>query len=254
MDYTITALTKPEKIIGKYFRIKNQIIVVEDVSFQKRTEVYYQVRFLVDSYRTYATYKQIKGETVQNPYLPTTLLGTSIGIIDWNYPNIEKLKKRYDDMFDRCYNPKTQNYRIYGNFGITVNPLWFCFETYVNDLISMKGFHPALLCEENRIQLDKDYLQIDKEGKQDFEYGKYTCTWVLMELNSGFQKREPYKYLLENKNKGKRYFYNITEVEEYIKNKAPKALQEFELKKRKITKSSLNKKHKVGSYILTKIN
>ena len=251
MDYKITALLKPEKIIGKYFKIKDRIIVVEDVAFQKKGEIYYQVKFLVDSYRTYVTYKSIKTGYVGNPYISLSSVGYSLGEIDYDYPNIEKLKKRYEDMFARCYNPKDRNYKIYGNLGITVNPLWWCFETYANDIISMKGFHPALLCEDNRIQLDKDYLQMDKKGKADLEYGRYTCLWLLMETNSGLQKRESYKYKLENKTGSNFYFYNLTELEEFLNQNAPRSLESFLNKKKQIKSTKKkNAKFSVGTYTL----
>ena len=234
LDYSITALSKPERIINKYFKVKNYIIQVEDVAFQLKGEIYYQVRFLIDSYRTYATWKMIKAETIRNPYISINKFGNSTGEIDWNYPNIEKLKTRYDDMFNRCYNPNDNNYKRYGYYGITVNPLWYCFETYVNDIIQIKGFHPALLCEDNRIQLDKDYLQLKKEGKQDLEYSKYTCTWLLMEMNSGLQKREGYKFKLESKNGNCQYFNTLTEVEDWLKDNAPKSLDKYLMKKKRI--------------------
>lgn len=251
MDYKITALLKPEKIINKYFKIKNQIIIVEDVAFQKKGEIYYQVRFLTDGYRTYTTYKSIRTGYVSNPYISSNSIGYSLGEIDYDYPNIEKLKKRYEDMFGRCYNSKDRNYKIYGNFGITVNPLWWCFETYANDIISMKGFHPSLLCEENRIQLDKDYLQMNKKGKSELEYGKYTCLWLLMETNSGLQKRDPYKYKLENKTGKTFYFYDLVELEDFLKENAYKSFEKFLEKKKQIKlNKSKNVKFTVGTYTL----
>ena len=254
MDYKITALLKPENIVGKYFKNKGYIVLVEDVAFQLKGEVYYQVRFLIDSYITYVPWRVIRTETIPNPYISGNRFGHSTGEIDWSYPNIEKIKKRYDDMFNRCYNPNAENYKRYGNYGITINPLWYCFEVYANDVLSIKGFHPALLCEENRIQLDKDYLQLDKDGKQDLEYSKYTCTWLLMETNSGLQKREGYQYKLQSKNKNIQYFYNINELEEYLKENAPKSLEKFLLKKKPIQLSQKkNAEFKFGVYTLQKI-
>ena len=233
----ITSNKKPEDLTGKYFKASNGLyFVVESFGFQKRTTDYYLVRFLLDGYRTFATIDCIKRGVVGNPYIPTNSFGTSIGEIDLNYPNIEKIRRRYDEMFKRIYDKEHESYHAYGGCGVTIDPCWFCFQRYFEDVTSIRGFHPAMLCKDNKYHLDKDYLQVDVMEKSDMVYSRATCTWLTIGLNAGFQKRETYKYRLESDYGKKYYAFNIKELEEIITKNCPKILDEFQKKRRRITK------------------
>lgn len=239
-------------IIGKYFKTGiGEIYIVEDYAFHKDGENYYQLRFMKDGYRTYATYKNAKRGYSYSPYVCDGTLGTIRGNVDNSYPNLDKIKLRYDDMIDRNYNPKNKGYARYGGSGVRVDVLWHNFENYFNDVTSQKGFHPALLCQENFIQLDKDYLQLSVKNKYDMVYSKYTTMWLLSGFNSGFTKRETYKYILKSA-KGKLYYaVDLEELENILKEIAPKSLDKFLEIKKEIEKKKKNNEIKIGSYILT---
>lgn len=67
----------------------------------------------------------------------------------------------------RCLNPKARRYEYYGGKGITIDPTWFDFKTFVSDM----GERPS-----------KDYSldRIDSEKG----YNKLNCKWILKKENS----------------------------------------------------------------------
>ena len=223
-------------IIGKYFITgTKEIYVVEDYAFYKNGENYYQIRFMKDGYRTYATYKNAKRGYSSTPYTCDGMMGTIRGQVDSSYPNIDKIKLRYDDMIDRNYNPKNKGYASYGGSGVRVDILWHTFENYLKDVTSQKGFHPALLCQENFIQLDKDYLQLDIKNKYEMVYSKYTTIWLLSGFNSGFVKRETYKYVVTGNNNDVYYAVTIEELEKIISDNFNSDLAKFKRMKKSIS-------------------
>lgn len=241
-------------IIGKYIRSHNgEVYIVEDYAFQKNGELYYQIRFIKDGYRTFSTYRNAKRGYASDPYVCDGIMGTSWGDVDMSYPNLDKIKLRYDDMFDRIYNPKNKGYNKYGGSGLQVDPLWWCFENYLRDVTSQKGFHPALLCKDNFIQLDKDYMQQSIERKSDMVYSKYTAIWLIAGMNSGFTKRETYKYNLIAPNEEIYYLLDDKELIDLLSTLSDKALAAFIKNRSKISKKSKDDTVALDKYTL-KIN
>ena len=246
--FIVSTQTIKDDIIGKYFKTTSGTILVEDYGFQKRNVVYYQVRFLIDGYRTYANYTSIRRGNIPNPYNCDGQMGTSWGEVDLTCPNIDKIKQRYDEMFFRVYNQDCESYHRYGGSGVTIDPLFWCFEEYFKAVTSQKGFHPALLCADNFIQLDKDYLQMDLKNKSDLVYSKNTVLWLISSLNSGLEKRESYKYSLISPSGKINYASDINELHELIKKHTPSNEKIFLEKKKIITRSRKNQTLRVGRW------
>lgn len=241
-----------EEIIGKYFTSNNGYVYkVEEFAFQKGYDVYYQVRFLADGYITFVRYEQIKAKTVANPYVPSICKNNAaLGEVDMSYPNMDKIRKRYEEMMKRVFDESCGSYQRYGGSGITIDPAWLIFENYFNDVTSQKGFHPGLLCKDNFIQMDKDYLQIHLKEKKELRYSKYTSMWLLTALNAGFEKREAYKYKIISR-RGAEYFANDFDDLITVLNKiSPKTAEEVLRLEKSIKRRKKNQKLTVLNYTI----
>lgn len=79
-------------------------------------------------------------------------------------------------MLSRCYNTKNKNYNQYGGIGVRVDPRWYCFENFVEDVKTLPGYD-KFLGNPDIYQLDKDYLQQNIPHSQRV-YSKNTCIWI----------------------------------------------------------------------------
>lgn len=79
-------------------------------------------------------------------------------------------------MIHRCYNINDNDYSHYGAVGIKVDPSWFCFNTYYNDVQKLPN-HDLKLKYPSMYQLDKDHLQLNIPKSQRI-YSKETCIWL----------------------------------------------------------------------------
>lgn len=79
-------------------------------------------------------------------------------------------------MLHRCYDITDKDYQYYGAMGVTVDPSWFDFGIYFNDIKEIPGYDKKLKYPD-QYQLDKDYLQMHLP-KWNRIYSKSTCLWL----------------------------------------------------------------------------
>lgn len=149
--------------------------------------------------------------------LPPTFLGVANGHnLSGTTAGIHPLKKTWEGLITRCYNPKAADYPYYGGRGVYVADRWLAFINFVADAVALPGFTPEVLTENSHAwQLDKDSLG---DG---FCYSPTTCAWLTAEANNPWQEAwvytvqdatgalhtftNPHKFCLEHKIESKNF-------------------------------------------------
>lgn len=85
--------------------------------------------------------------------------------------HVKMLKGVWKDMLSRCYNTSSKGYKSYGAKGVHVDPEWFDFEKFMEDVMNIPGWY-----------LKKEYpseYSLDKDIKfSSNRYSKDTCIWA----------------------------------------------------------------------------
>lgn len=92
----------------------------------------------------------------------------------------------WKNMIYRCYSKDNIAYGRYGGRGVIVSEEWHCFDTFREDIRTLKGYDEVLFYN-NEIELDKD--GISECGKI---YSKETCQWLPIEEHRAMAKRSRY--------------------------------------------------------------
>lgn len=89
---------------------------------------------------------------IRKCYIPTYL---GVGCLGENYNNKTdfKIKDRWENILDRCYNPNNSSYSYYGANGVTVCDEWLNFSNF--KIWFLENYWE---CENERIVIDKDIL------------------------------------------------------------------------------------------------
>jgi len=88
-----------------------------------------------------------------------------------------KLFNVWRTMIARCYNPKHNQYKNYGEKGITVCKEWLCYENFYNDAYQLQGSYLLANSKPRAVQLDKDIKQQNIPHEKKI-YSKDTCVWI----------------------------------------------------------------------------
>lgn len=80
------------------------------------------------------------------------------------------LYNTWAEMLYRCYDEKRDHYKWYGAQGVHVDPRWFDFRTFVEDVQKIPNWHLKRSFPK-RYSLDKDIMNSNR-------YGPETCIWA----------------------------------------------------------------------------
>lgn len=133
---------------------------------------------------------------IYDPYAPSVY---GVGYMGNSTSKGNKLEhSRWVKMLSRCYNKNAVDYNRYGGIGVRVDPRWFSFENYLNDIKLLPNYDKK--CNDTyNYQLDKDYLQMNIPKEQRV-YSKDTCVLISPRDNANLK-------LIDNaKNKVNNYF------------------------------------------------
>ena len=141
-------------------------------------EYYYRVKFKINNYETFASLRDIKIGSVNNPYVPNICGVGFIGEEKYNY-NINKfIYSKWLDMIHRCYDYKRERYSVYGEKGVTVCEEWHNFSNY------LKWIKENSIWNTNNYDLmcDKDILA-NVNHLENKIYSPETCLLIPDKIN-----------------------------------------------------------------------
>lgn len=111
------------------------------------------------------------------------------------------LKKCWNHIIERCYNPNCKEYKFYGQKGVYVCKSWHNFSRFFQEAQNIAGFSYKLR-DLNEYQLDKDHFQSNC-------YSKETCVWIPKSMNSRYANCQPFEAISPE---GKTYHHISTQV------------------------------------------
>ena len=162
-----------------------KFVILGEVLFINKTrkqyggkrERYFEIQFLNTGYRMCASYTAIRQGRIKDKFLPSVagigFIGSEINVTD---PENHIFYRSWNDMINRCYNPIDNDYPMYGGMGIKVDPRWFNFTLFREDVKFLPGYENKLI-DPTHYELDKDYLQYNIPKSQRI-YSPSTCIWI----------------------------------------------------------------------------
>lgn len=106
--------------------------------------------------------------------------------IDAQYNTHKRLYKVWVNMKQRCYNPKNDNYYLYGGRGITICEEW------KNDFTAFQKWAYQNGYSEEKTNKGMNILTIDRENTDGY-YEPSNCRWVTMAVQNKNKRNSKHK-------------------------------------------------------------
>lgn len=152
-----------------------QYSIIEDLGETGKLRLV-KIRFLDTGYENIVAYSNAKVGNVKDIFRPSVYGVGYIGTNDDLYGIDKILYHRWINMLSRCYNINDKRYGCYGAIGVTVDPRWFNYNQYRNDVKNMKCYD--LFAKNPELyHLDKDSLQFNIPHEYRV-YSPNTCLWI----------------------------------------------------------------------------
>ena len=187
----------------KIYKTKDygDFIVIKDLGRINHVR-YVRIKFLNTSYEKDIRAYRLDEENlnVYDPYAPSVY---GVGYMGNATSKDNRLEYgRWLKMLSRCYNKNAPDYNRYGGIGVAVDPRWFSFENYLNDIKLLPNYDKKCKDPYN-YQFDKDYLQMNIPKSQRV-YSVNTCIWATINDNINYRT-------IENKHLYKNTYYGVVE-------------------------------------------
>lgn len=186
-----------DKYVGKHFYHNEYgeyyIKEISSIVFYKdSTKPYCIIHFNNTGYEYETRLKNaIDSKDIKDPYHPFV---SGVGYFGEPLEYNNRMYYIWNDMIDRCYNPKCKDYHNYGAKGVIVSDRWKNFANFCEDFVNLPGYDKYIAApeiERKNFHLDKDLLF--DSTKNDFKvYGKDTCCIIKNTANvreSSYRKR-----------------------------------------------------------------
>lgn len=157
------------KTYGKYK-------IIEKAGRDNGGNLLLKIKFLYTGFEKIIQYYHL-GDNIYDPYYPVIYNVGYRGEPTASHNEYSKYYNRWEGMLSRCYNSNDINYKTYGAIGVGVDPVWFCFATYYNDIHYLPGYDLMIKNPHIKYYIDKDILQKDIPPEQRI-YSPKTCMWV----------------------------------------------------------------------------
>lgn len=136
------------------------------------------------------------------PRLREGLEPTYLGVANGSGKEGHPLKKRWEGMISRCYDPNSVSYRYYGGKGVSVCDKWLEFAAFAEDAEKLEGWDMDRLSD---LELDKDGIGFG------YRYEPAMCRWVTRSENCS--SRDDRVFVLEKEGK----HYRVDNVGRFCK-------------------------------------
>ena len=137
------------------------------------------IEFIRTGFKTTAAFNNIKKGAVKDPYFPN-IYGVGFvgaGKYQTRINSIQSTSyKRWKEMLNRCYNPKCESYKNYGERGVYVCTEWHNYQNYAEWYETN--------CPDEKFVVDKDIL-----NKGNNCYCPEYCCFVPVEINTALTSR-----------------------------------------------------------------
>ena len=137
------------------------------------------IEFIQTGYRTIVRMSKALCGSVKDPYFPNIF---GVGYLGEPDDIDKKIYNIWYKMLSRCYNENDCKYMAYGGIGVTVDPNWFSFAKFNNDIKEVDGYY-NMLQDPFNYSFDKDLKQLHVPKYMRI-YSKYTCTFITKFDNS----------------------------------------------------------------------
>lgn len=147
------------------------------------------IEFIKTGYQTKVTSSKLIRGNIRDRLKPS-LCG--VGYLGHNNSiGNEQEYSLWKGIIERCYRENIQDYKNYGNKGITVCERWKCFSNFLEDIKNIEGYDEGKF-KNNRLDLDKDIKQKNLPANQKM-YSPDTCMFVDKSINRAIitRKRTP---------------------------------------------------------------
>ena len=148
-----------------------------------------EIEFEFTKYRTTVPMNKALNGIVKDIYYPCVC---GVGYFGEN-PDASNNKKEYSiwyKMLSRCYNELDPAYQFYGAVGVSVDPSWLNFSTFIEDIKYLDGYD-QMINNPKQYAMDKDLKQLQIPKNQRV-YSKDTCTFITKSDNSKIRCYEEY--------------------------------------------------------------
>ena len=182
--------------------------VIKDLGIINKRR-FVRIKFLTTGFEKDVRYDNIvSNNDIRDPYYPKIFNIAYSGNIDNIRNDHKRAYDRWIKMISRCYNKNDKDYKNYGAIGVTVDPRWYSFENYLNDLPTLSIFgNPEPNFDLLDYQIDKDYLQKDIP-KEKRVYSKDTCVLMNPRDNANLK-------LIENSKSKVNNYFGVYQSDKY---------------------------------------
>lgn len=144
------------------------------------------IEFIKTGYQTKVTSSKLIQGNIRDRLKPS-LCG--VGYLGYNNSiGNEQEYSLWKGIIERCYRENRQDYKNYGNKGITVCERWKCFSNFLEDIKNIEGYDEEKF-KNNRLDLDKDIKQKNLPVNQKV-YSPDTCMFVDKSINRAIITRQ----------------------------------------------------------------
>jgi hypothetical protein len=166
-----------------------------------------RIKFINTGYETIVLLSNIRKGNVKDDSIKPLRDVSDFSKSDKDKFIINKLRTIWHSMFKRCEDENHKEFNAYGGIGVSIDPSWRDFNTFLNDCKYLPQYD-KFYNDPYNYQLDKDYLQLEIPKCKRI-YSKDTCVFISNRDNTNLRVLE---YARSNELTSK--YFGVTKINE----------------------------------------